>query len=90
MLRSQTIHWISHTRSWIVLLAAATLVTLMAPSISFATDTAYVRIEADGLEDLGAGWAYEGWLIVDGAAVSSGIFTVASDGSLSQTRFAGE
>ena len=30
----------------------------------------------NGLPDLGAGWAYEGWLIVDGSPVSTGIFTV--------------
>ncbi|MGB3713576.1 MAG: hypothetical protein WA996_04015 [Candidatus Promineifilaceae bacterium] len=28
------------------------------------------------MEDLGQDWAYEGWLIVDGAPVSTGIFTM--------------
>ncbi len=40
-----------------------------------------------GLEDLGADCAYEGWLIVDGAPVSTGIFTVDGGGVQSQTYF---
>lgn len=40
-----------------------------------------------GLEDLGNDYAYEGWLIVDGAPVSAGIFTVDANGNPSQTSF---
>jgi hypothetical protein len=42
----------------------------------------------NGLEDLGAGYAYEGWLIVDGNPVSSGTFTVDGRGAPSSTIFA--
>ncbi len=35
-----------------------------------------LTLHIDGLPDLGAGWAYEGWLIVDGSPFSTGIFTV--------------
>lgn len=37
-------------------------------------------LRADGLEDLGADYLYEGWLIVDGAPVSTGRFSVDADG----------
>ncbi|HSN56046.1 MAG TPA: anti-sigma factor [Candidatus Sulfomarinibacteraceae bacterium] len=50
-------------------------------------DTAHLRLDLHGLEDLGAGWAYEGWLIVDGAPVSTGVFTVDGSGVASQTYF---
>lgn len=40
-----------------------------------------------GLEDLGADYVYEGWLIVDGNPVSTGTFTVDGSGALSQTSF---
>jgi hypothetical protein len=41
----------------------------------------------DGLEDLGPGWVYEGWLIVGGAPASSGRFTVDAAGQASMRRF---
>ncbi len=40
-----------------------------------------------GLEDLGSDYAYEGWLIVDGAPVSAGIFTVNEAGIPSASSF---
>jgi len=40
-----------------------------------------------GLENLGPGYAYEGWLIVDGDPVSSGVFTVDDEGQASATTF---
>ncbi len=39
------------------------------------------------LEPVTADERYEGWIIVDGNPVSTGLFTVGSDGSLSQTSF---
>ncbi len=50
-------------------------------------DTATFETNFVGLEDLGDDYAYEGWLIVDGAPVSAGIFTVDADGNASQTSF---
>ncbi len=41
----------------------------------------------DGLEDLGDNFLYEGWIIVDGAPVSTGTFSVNAEGDLSQKRF---
>jgi hypothetical protein len=48
----------------------------------------YLEINVDGLEDLGGGWAYEGWLIVGDQPVSTGIFTVDANGLPSMSRFA--
>jgi hypothetical protein len=53
-----------------------------------AADTAYLEFDNSGLEPLGPGYVYEGWLIVDGAAVSAGRFSVMADGSLSRSDFA--
>lgn len=51
------------------------------PSVSDLT------LSIDGLEDLGADFAYEGWVIVDGAPVSTGTFTVDGNGNLSASTF---
>ena len=44
-------------------------------------------VTISGLENLGSGYAYEGWLIVNGAPVTTGTFTVDDNGVLSQERF---
>jgi len=46
-----------------------------------------INLAIDGLEDLGADFVYEGWLIVDGMPVSTGTFTVDAMGNLSKTSF---
>ena len=48
---------------------------------------AQLGLNFTGLEDLGPDAVYEGWLIVDGAPVSTGIFNVDSEGVPSQTQF---
>ncbi|MBX2801301.1 MAG: anti-sigma factor [Myxococcales bacterium] len=40
-----------------------------------------LRWDLQGLETLGAGYVYEGWVVVDGAPVSTGRFGVAADGT---------
>ena len=49
--------------------------------------TTNLTLNISGLEDLGAGFLYEGWIIVDGAPVSTGTFSVNGNGVLSQTAF---
>jgi len=44
-------------------------------------------LQISGLEDLGPTQQYEGWFIVDGAPVTTGVFTVDGNGSLSRTSF---
>lgn len=50
-------------------------------------ETAHLGLSFSGLEDLGPDYAYEGWLIVDGMAVSTGVFTVDSSGQMSHSYF---
>lgn len=49
------------------------------------TDTLSLNIT--GLEDLGSDFAYEGWIMVDGAPVTTGVFTVDASGALSKSSF---
>jgi len=51
------------------------------------TSTQNLNLTVSGLEDLGPDFVYEGWLIVDGAPVSAGIFTVDDNGTPSETAF---
>jgi len=46
-----------------------------------------LNLNFSGLEDLGTGYAYEGWIMVDGSPVTTGIFSVDVDGVASQTSF---
>ena len=46
-----------------------------------------LTLEINGLEDLGSDFVYEGWLIVNGSAVTSGIFTVDNNGNMSTNAF---
>ncbi len=46
-----------------------------------------LNINISGLEDLGADYMYEGWLIVDGSPISTGLFSVDANGALSKTAF---
>ncbi len=49
--------------------------------------TTELRLNVTGLEDLGATAVYEGWLMVNGAPVSTGRFSVNAQGVLSKTSF---
>ncbi len=51
------------------------------------TVTSRLNISLDGLENLGDDFVYEGWIIVDGSPVSTGVFTVDDSGNLSETSF---
>ena len=46
-----------------------------------------LNLNLTGLDDLGADFLYEGWIIVDGAPVSTGTFSVDASGSPSETQF---
>jgi len=46
-----------------------------------------LNMNLSGLENLGADYKYEGWIIVNGAPVSTGVFTVNDSGVASQTAF---
>lgn len=51
------------------------------------SDEGSLTLELSGLEDLGDGYAYEGWIIVDGAPVTTGTFTVDENGNPSKSTF---
>ena len=53
-----------------------------------AQNSATVGVSFAGLEDLGPDYVYEGWLIIDGAPVSAGRFSVDGAGNLSVAEFA--
>ncbi|NJB69808.1 hypothetical protein GGR42_000270 [Saonia flava] len=46
-----------------------------------------LTLNLNGLEDLGGDFLYEGWIIVDGAPVSTGTFSVNASGELSESTF---
>lgn len=46
-----------------------------------------LTLNFSGLDDLGPNFAYEGWVIVNGSPVSTGVFTVDGSGTPSQTMF---
>ena len=46
-----------------------------------------LELNISGLENLGPNARYEGWVIIDGSPVSTGIFTVNNSGQMSQTVF---
>lgn len=51
-------------------------------------NNANLTLNISGLEDLGNNARYEGWIIVNGNPVSTGVFSVNASGQPSQTRFA--
>lgn len=46
-----------------------------------------LSLNITGLEDLGDDYIYEGWIIVDGSPVTTGVFSVDANGNLSETEF---
>jgi len=55
--------------------------------IETSSSTAELNVNFTGLEDLGSDYAYEGWVIVNGAPVTTGVFTVDASVTPSQTSF---
>ncbi len=49
--------------------------------------TASFELAITGLENLGDDFVYEGWIIVNGTPITTGVFSVNNDGQLSQTMF---
>lgn len=51
------------------------------------SDQSNLTLNINGLEDLGDNYAYEGWMIVKGKAITTGVFSVDANGNLSQKDF---
>ena len=66
------------------------VVAIIAASCSSSDDassTSKLNLNLSGLENLGSNYKYEGWIVVDGAPVTTGTFTVNDAGVLSKTQF---
>jgi hypothetical protein len=50
-------------------------------------ETGMLTLNFTGLENLGSDYAYEGWILVNGSPVSTGVFTVDDNGDMSQSAF---
>lgn len=50
--------------------------------------TSTLELNISGLEDLGPDYEYEGWMMVNGAPITTGRFSVDAMGNLSRTNFA--
>ena len=55
-----------------------------------ASESLKIEVSFDGLENLGEGFVYEGWVIENGSPVSAGRFTVDDEGVASSTEFTAE
>jgi len=74
----------------VLLLAGMTILTACKKDEEMMDDPVPMKsitLDISGLDDLGSDYVYEGWLIVNGAPVSSGTFMVGSDGMLSKNTF---
>ena len=56
-------------------------------NVTTTPSTGNLTVNTTGLEALGDDYDYEGWLIVDGNAVSAGIFDIDANGNPTETRF---
>ncbi|MEM8857258.1 MAG: hypothetical protein AAGD96_03000 [Chloroflexota bacterium] len=68
-------------------LLTASLVSADDNEVAAEGETITVEVAFEGLEDLGADYLYEGWLIDDGNAVSAGRFSVDAQGKPSESEF---
>ncbi len=73
-----------HAKNWLHLIMF-TMVFISCKKSEITTKS--LNLNITGLEDLGANFKYEGWLLVNGNPVTTGTFTVNAAGILSQTAF---
>lgn len=67
----------------LILLCAAAFTACKKSEIT----TQKINLNITGLEDLGSNFRYEGWLIVGGTPITTGVFSVNASGAISQTAF---
>ncbi len=70
-----------------MILAIASLAIMASCKKDEVTPQSELTLNIAGLDDLGADFMYEGWIIVDGTPVSTGTFAVDGSGKLSATTF---
>lgn len=77
------------TRPFAIALTALLLLTLtLSIQPLQANQATMIDLSFTGLTNLGEDYVYEGWVMVDGAPVTAGRFTVDADGNPSETMFA--
>lgn len=75
-------------KKWLLGVLAIGLVTASCSSDDDNTPTtSNLNLNLNGLENLGANYVYEGWIIVDGSPVTTGTFTVDDNGMASSSSF---
>ena len=75
-------------RKWLLGVLAIGLVTASCSNDDDnAPSTSNINLNFNGLENLGANYVYEGWIIVDGNPVTTGTFTVDDTGAASSSSF---
>lgn len=72
---------------WIGALAIGMLAASCSNDDDNNSSTSSLNLNLTGLENLGADYRYEGWLIVNGIPLSTGVFTVSDTGELSASSF---
>lgn len=75
------------TNYLMTVLALASMIFLSSCDDDPVNTDASFDLNISGLEDLGDDAVYEGWIIVDGSPVTTGVFSVDADGALSTTTF---
>ena len=74
-------------RIYYLLIALAVVIASCGDDDDNSPSTAELTLNITGLEDLGSTAIYEGWVIVDGAPVSTGTFSVDAQGTWSANTF---
>lgn len=69
------------------LLAIVAVIVLFSSCKKEKNENKTLTLNIKGLEDLGPSYRYEGWIMVGGTPVSTGVFSVNASGVLSQTAF---
>ena len=73
------------TLYFLMLIFGSTTVISCSSNDDNKNNTKNLTLDISGLQDLGADFIYENWIIVDGDPVSAGTFSVSASGELSQT-----
>jgi len=71
----------SRSRSGLLLASLLAMAALAPLPASADTGFSALRLDLSGLESLGPGYVYEGWIIVDGEPLSTGTFMVDAAGN---------
>jgi hypothetical protein len=85
---SNILKWMKFKKTFLVLTTMiSSLVLVSCNDSDVILPESNLSLSINGLEDLGADFVYEGWIMVNGSPLTSGRFTVNSAGELSQSNF---